>query len=204
VSKAQVTKGKCSVCKEQLTKDSASFSVFNSGYGRCRVCENERQKIRSRTLGGRFRLGSTQAKFNKHKWEISFKQYAAIVAAGECFYCGGSLPEAASGLDRISNGDYTWDDVLPCCGKQPKAKGPRGCNEIKSGEIPPILLFVRRWYEKYGQLPTEEDFNSKLRKFKVERDSAYKILSTLSPQEIKMLKQHISVRAFLSALGLWQ
>ena len=93
-------KGKCSRCKTRLTLENASASVVRSGYGRCRSCENERQKIRSRTLGGRFRLGSSQAKFNGHKWDLNFQQYAAIVAFDECFYCGGPLPKAAAGLDR--------------------------------------------------------------------------------------------------------
>jgi len=196
-----MAKGNCGSCGKVLTPENASSSVFKGGYGRCRACENERQKIRSRTLGGRFRLGSSQAKTNRHKWELSFQQYAAIVVSEKCFYCGGPLPNAAGGLDRESNGDYSWDAVLPCCGKQPKALGPRGCNEIKSGEIPPILLFVRRWYEKYGKLPTERDFEEKLQKFKAERDRTYKILCGLNSEQIKRLKNHTSVRRFLASLG---
>jgi hypothetical protein len=192
---------RCSTCKAQLTKESASASVFESGYGRCRICENERQKARGRTLGGRFRLGGSQARHNKHEWELSFHQYAAIVAFGRCFYCDAPLPEAAGGLDRDMNGDYTWDSVLPCCSKQPKAKGPRGCNEIKSGDIPPILQFTRRWYEKHGKLPTEQDFQDKLRAFKLERDRMFSILSKLGVQETKKLKQHITVLEFLSSHG---
>lgn len=196
-----MVKGKCSRCKKRLTPENASSSVLRGGYGRCRSCENERQKLRSRTLGGRFRLGSSQAKFNGHKWELNFQQYAAIVASDECFYCGDPLPKAAGGLDRESNGDYSWNAVFPCCGKQPKAAGPRGCNEIKSGEIPPILLFVRRWYEKYGKLPTEQDFIVKLQKFKAERYKTYQILCGLSSEELKKLKQDTSVRTFLASLG---
>ena len=194
-------KGKCSRCKKRLTLENASSSVVRGGYGRCRSCENERQKQRSRTLGGKFNLGSTQAKFNGHKWDLNFQQYAAIVAFDECFYCGGPLPKAAAGLDRESNGDYSWGAVLPCCGKQPKAAGPRGCNEVKSGDVPPILMFVRRWYEKNGKLPTEQDFIVKLQKFKAERDKAYEILCGLSSEEIKKLKQETSVRTFLASLG---
>jgi hypothetical protein len=194
-------KGKCSRCKQQLTMENASLSVARSGYGRCRSCENEHTKKRSRTLGGKFIQGGTQAKTNGHKWNLSFQQYAAIVALEECFYCGGPLPKAACGLDRESNGDYAWETVLPCCGKQPRAPGPRGCNEIKSGEIPPILLFVRRWYEKYGKLPTEQDFIGKLQQFRAERDKAYKTLSALSPDELKRLKRAMSVQTFLASLG---
>jgi hypothetical protein len=195
-----MAKGNCGRCKKSLTAQNASSSVFRGGYGLCRACANERQKTRSRTLGGRFRLGSSQAKTNKHKWELSFQQYAAIVASEECFYCGGPLPEAAGGLDRESNGDYSWDAVLPCCGKQPKSAGPRGCNEQKSGETPPILQFVRRWYEKYGNLPTEQDFNEKLQKFKTERDSTYKFLCSLNADEVRKLKQSASVRTFMATL----
>lgn len=197
-------KGKCSRCKKRLTLENASTAVVKGGYGRCRSCENERQKIRSRTLGGKFILGNSQAKFHGHKWNLNFQQYAAIVALDECFYCGGPLPKAACGLDRESNGDYSWDAVLPCCGKQPKAAGPRGCNEIKSGDIPPILLFARRWYEKYGKLPTEQDFIEKLLKFRAERDRAYKILCGLNSEELKQLKKGASVQKFLASLALKQ
>jgi len=175
--------------------------VVKGGYGRCRLCENEHTKKRSRTLGGKFNLGSAQAKFNGHKWDLSFAQYAAIVALDECFYCGGPLPEAAGGLDRESNGDYAWDTVLPCCGKQPKADGPRGCNEIKSGEIAPIVLFARRWYEKYGSLPTEQDFTDKLKRFRNDRDRAYKILCGLNSGELTKLMRETSVRELLASLG---
>src|SRR5437762_1141767 len=96
-------KGKCSRCKNRLTLENASPSVVRGGRGRCRSCENEHQRKRGRTLGGKFNRGSTQAKFNGHKWDLSFQQYAAIVAFDECFYCGGPLPKAACGLDRESN-----------------------------------------------------------------------------------------------------
>ncbi len=150
--------GECSRCKRPLTVENASSIVARTGNGRCRSCENEHTKGRSRTLGGGYTLGRSQAKFNNHKWELSFQQYAAIVASGTCFYCGNPLPTAAAGLDRKENEDYSWDTVFPCCGKQPRAKGPRGCNETKSHEIVPILLFVRRWYERSGKLPTEQRF----------------------------------------------
>lgn len=194
-------KGRCSRCKEPLTSENASSSVVRGGYGRCRFCDNEHTKKRSRTLAGKYNLGGAQARYNGHKWDLSFQQYAAIVAIGECFYCGSPLPQAAGGLDREGNGDYTWDTVLPCCGKQPKAAGPRGCNEIKSGEIAPIVLFARRWYEKYGRLPTEQDFIDKLRKFKTERDSAYKIICGLNPEELKKLRKATSVPKFLASLS---
>jgi hypothetical protein len=118
-------KGKCNRCQKPLTTENASFSVATNGYGRCRSCEIEHTKKRSRTLGGKFNLGSAQARYNGHKWGLDFRQYAAIMAFEECFYCGAPLPTAAGGLDRKENEDYTWDAVLPCCGKQPKAIGPR-------------------------------------------------------------------------------
>lgn len=187
-------KGECSQCKVLLTLENASRVVAKTGSGRCRSCENEHTKGRSRTLGGRYTLGRSQAKFNNHKWELSFQQYAAIVASGRCFYCGNPLPTAAAGLDRKDNGDYTWDSVLPCCGKQPRAAGPRGCNEIKSGDIAPILQFARRWYEKHNKLPTEQDFFSKVQEFETERDIVFGVISGLSSEELKTLKRAKSVR----------
>ncbi len=192
-------RGECSRCKEPFNSRNASPVVVKSGYGRCRSCENNHTKMRSRTLGGRYNLGRSQARHNKHKWELSFQQYATIVASGECFYCDGPLPDAAAGLDRKENGDYAWDTVLPCCAKQPKAEGPRGCNETKSGDLAPILMFARRWYEKYGRLPTEQDFDNKIREFEAERDRLRDILADLSIDEIKKLKRAKSVREFLSS-----
>jgi hypothetical protein len=194
-------KGKCSRCKEVLTSGNASPAVFRSGYGRCRSCERKHTKTQQRTLGGRLTQGKTQAKFNDHKWDLSFQQYAAIVSSGECFYCGKPLPTAAAGLDRKENADYTWDAVLPCCGKQPRAKGPRGCNETKSGEMAPIVLFAIRWHEKYGKLPTEQDFLDRLRKFEDERDKMYQIICGLDSDGLRKLKRATSVRECLASLA---
>jgi len=109
------------------------------------------------------------------------------------------LPTAAGGLDRKENVDYTWDAVLPCCGKQPRAKGPRGCNETKSGEMAPIVLFAIRWYEKCGKLPTEQDFRDRLGKFEAERDRVYAIISSLDSGWLKKLRRAASVRDCLTA-----
>ena len=193
-------RGKCSRCKERLTLENASPSVFRSGYGRCRSCERKHTKAQQRTLGGRFILGKSQATFNEHKWELSFQQYAAIVASGECFYCGKPLPSAAGGLDRKENADYTWDSVLPCCGKQPIAKGPRGCNETKSGGMAPIVLFAIRWHEKYGKLPAEQDFIDRLRKFEAERDRVYAMVNCLDSEGLRKLRRTSSVRECLASL----
>jgi hypothetical protein len=151
-------------------------------------------------LGGRYTYGRSQAKFNNHKWELSFQQYAAIVASGRCFYCDNPLPTAAAGLDRKDNEDYSWNSVLPCCGKQPRAVGPRGCNETKSGDVVPILQFARRWYEKYKKLPTEQDFLDKLQEFEVERDKALKLISKLEVEEVKKLRRAKSVPEGLAEL----
>jgi len=122
------------------------------------------------------------------------------VASGECFYCGKPLPTAAGGLDRKENADYAWDDVLPCCGKQPRAKGPRGCNETKGGEMAPIVMFAIRWYEKYGELPTGQDFRDRLRKFEAERDRVYAIISSLDPEGLRNLRRATSVQKCLASL----
>jgi len=195
-------KGECSQCKEPLTFENASPVVAKTGNGRCRSCENAHTKARSRTLGGRYTAGRSQARHNKHKWELSFQQYAAIVSSGQCFYCSSPLPTAAAGLDRKDNGDYSWDSVLPCCGKQPRATGPRGCNETKSGEIAPILLFARRWYEKYNKLPTEQDFICKVRAFEAERNAVLEVVSRLRSMELRILKRAKSVQEGLIQLDL--
>jgi hypothetical protein len=62
----------------------------------------------------------------------------------------------------------------------------------------PILLFARRWYEKYGKLPVEQDFINKIREFEGERDSIYEVIRGLDLEDIKRLKRSKSVREFLT------
>lgn len=76
---------------------------------------------------------------------------------------------------------------------------PRGCNEIKSGEFPSIVMFAHRWYEKSGKLPTEQDFVDKLQKFKAERNRIYKILCGLNSEELRKVRKDTSVRKFLES-----
>ena len=71
--------------------------------------------------------------------------------------------------------------------------------KIKSGEIPPIALFARRWYEKYGKLPTEQDFVDKLQKFRAERDRVYELLCGLNSEELKKVRNDTSVRRFFAS-----
>ena len=64
----------------------------------------------------------------------------------------------------------------------------------------PIVLFAIRWHEKYGKLPTEQDFIDRLRKFEAERDRVYAIVSGLDSEGLKKLRRAVSVRECLASL----
>jgi hypothetical protein len=196
-------KGQCCRCKKQITLENASSSVVRSGRGRCRLCEDEHAKKRSRTLGGKLNLGSAQAKYNGHKWELNFRQYAAIVALDECFYCGRSTTKGRGWIRLRSKWRLFLGHCITVLRETTEGCWSTSCNEMKSGEIPPILLFVRRWFEKCGQLPTEQDFLDRLQEFRTERDRTYKILCGLNSEGLKKLKRNISSRVF-SVIGRHQ
>jgi hypothetical protein len=43
-----------------------------------------------------------------------------------CSYCGGPLPTAGAGLDRLDNSKgYDLDNVVPCCGDCNRLRGDR-------------------------------------------------------------------------------
>jgi hypothetical protein len=68
-----------------------------------------------RTPYGMFQTGVRNAKARGLTWTISPEQFAAL-REKSCYYCGGSLPPASGGLDRIDNArGYEPDNVLPCC-----------------------------------------------------------------------------------------
>ena len=70
----------------------------------------------SRTLGGRFKSFLRNAKAAKHEVGIEFAEYVQLVLPNQCHYCGTSLPETGSGLDRIDPmKGYTLNNVRPCC-----------------------------------------------------------------------------------------
>lgn len=56
-------------------------------------------------------------------WSLTFSEYADIVGAGLCHYCGGVTAYRGSGLDRRDPDEgYTLDNVVSACGHCNKAK----------------------------------------------------------------------------------
>ena len=111
----------CSICKKELL-----IELFTPGEGRCRACNNARQRVLVRTLKGRYTTSRHIAKRRNLEWSIDPEAYAILVNQ-PCFYCGGPLNETGTGLDRIDNSlGYSPDNVLPCC---------RSCNRVKGDDF---------------------------------------------------------------------
>ena len=67
------------------------------------------------SLEGKFSIAKSGAKKRKLDWNISFEEFAEYNSR-PCFYCGGSLPPAGGGLDRVDNSQgYLNTNVVSCC-----------------------------------------------------------------------------------------
>jgi len=64
----------------------------------------------------------------------------------------------------------------------------------------PIILFTWRQFQKYGKLPTEQDFINRIHEFEAERDKVFEVICGLNSNEIKILKRAKSVRESLEKL----
>lgn len=71
----------------------------------------------------KFSCLKSEAKRRELEVSITFEQYQEVTT-GPCFYCGGSLPEGGTGLDRINSTiGYVWGNVRACCTQCNMAKG---------------------------------------------------------------------------------
>lgn len=87
----------------------------------------------SRTLNGRFVQARSRAARRGLTWRITAAQYATLVSR-PCSYCGGPLPLAGGGLDRINNRrGYVFENVRPCC---------TTCNTVRNNLIRPNAMEV--------------------------------------------------------------
>jgi hypothetical protein len=65
-----------------------------------------------------------KCKFKHIPFDLSFDDYVLITVGRRCHYCGGQLPEAGHGLDRINrNYGYLRQNVVPCCKECNAQKG---------------------------------------------------------------------------------
>jgi 5-methylcytosine-specific restriction endonuclease McrA len=119
----------CRVC-------GSNKDVRANGVTVCRPCKARRDKISylknpptekrylyRRQPCARFVKARAEAKRHGHDWTLSWEQYEELIRRC-CEYCGLSLPEVSTGLDRKdSSRGYTPDNVVPCC---------RECNVAKN------------------------------------------------------------------------
>jgi hypothetical protein len=99
---------------------------------RNRAAHNYENMLYRRTLRGRYAIFHYKAKQRKIKADLTFDQYVALIAL-PCHYCGGALPAAGVGLDRIVNAQgYVVGNVRPCCKVCNIAKNDRTEQEFVS------------------------------------------------------------------------
>lgn len=83
-----------------------------------------RRYTRARLIESRFAAAAQNSSRRGHYWSLTLDQYAELVDGKPCSYCGGPLPEAGGGLDRMdSRRGYEIGFVRPCCGPCNVAKG---------------------------------------------------------------------------------
>lgn len=76
-----------------------------------------------RTPKARYGQVLRQVRIHHRALNISFEEYLIIVS-NPCHYCGGTLPETGSGLDRQdSQLGYVHGNVVPCCASCNTRKG---------------------------------------------------------------------------------
>lgn len=132
--------------REWKRKHSLAFPSYRKDYARQEQKDHpelvrERRRRHNRSLKGRFTGFKKSAKQRHLDVSISIEQFAAI-SLQPCRYCGGKLPEAGSGIDRIdSTQGYTIENCAPCCTECNLAK--RNMTEI---EFKDWILRVVNYY----------------------------------------------------------
>ena len=115
-----------SKCKKCCIADSKRQNWIGTHPERVKYIQKQWQQKHSRawtrTPKARYDQLVWRAKYRRLEITLSMEQWLQIIAA-PCYYCGGSLPETGSGLDRIdSTLGYHAENVRPCC---------RTCNTAK-------------------------------------------------------------------------
>ena len=129
---------KCSCCN--ITKELSEFYIIrkkNKIRSDCKECVKKKRRsygktqrskdlayVNRRTIIGKYNGAKRNAKKANHSWNLSKEEYTELVLNKLCTYCGLSLPETGTSLDRKdSSKGYTIDNVVPCC---------TNCNTVKS------------------------------------------------------------------------
>src|ERR1017187_2292701 len=85
---------------------------------------NAYQKAHAREVPRRFQKLKYKCNYECRSLSISLEEYTTLLVLN-CAYCNKDFKnESGCGLDRVdSNGHYSLDNVVPCCGS---------CNQIKN------------------------------------------------------------------------
>lgn len=108
--------------------------------------QNKRRKSQNRnkenhTPKSRFRVLKSNAKRRGIRVDITFHQYAELTQ-GNCYYCGGRLPLAGAGVDRLDKDiGYLLGNIVPCCTTCNYGKHTQTVEEFKE--------WIYRVYEKF-------------------------------------------------------
>jgi hypothetical protein len=98
--------------------------IYDTAYKKKHARHDRRMKyLYNRTANGKYRVMKGHAKLYNVPLTISLEEFKELISK-PCYYCGGKLPEAGSGVDRINSKlGYTIKNVKPCCWVCNRAKG---------------------------------------------------------------------------------
>lgn len=119
---------RCNICKEIKTIN--HFGASNrhrlGREYRCLECNRKKSKQSNRKPNIRFATAQCVARNRKLEWDLTFDDYQKFIN-NSCVYCGNSISQTGTGLDRQDNNKgYIITNVVACCGR---------CNRIKSDEF---------------------------------------------------------------------
>lgn len=151
--KAKQTHFVCTRCKVEKPRAEFSGRDGKRRDGRCKQCNAERVAMGKMTDNSRFSFSRSCAKKRKIPWNLTLEEFASLRHL-PCHYCGHALPEGGSGLDRKDcAGDYSLDNVVPCCFECNIAKGSIfSYEEMKT--IGPAIARVKDARIANGECPT--------------------------------------------------
>ena len=120
----------CKKCAKQYYKNNREHQLNKNKEWR----ENNPVKLKLKNL-------KYNAKIRGHIWDIP-KDIGYYLISSPCAYCG-QIEEKFNGLDRVdSNGEYTIDNVVPCCRYCNYAKNNMSIEEFKN-HITKIYKYMR-------------------------------------------------------------
>lgn len=122
----------CSVCKKTkklkiINPPKCSFCSAKNSKNYTTHHKSSSKKYRE-SVEGLFNYAKRLAKERKIEWKIKLDEFISL-RSRPCFYCGGSLPRAGHGIDRINNDKkvgYSIENALPCC---------LSCNSIRGDKL---------------------------------------------------------------------